>query len=124
MDGQRGQFLNFFQVNQAKVIKLNINQINLTLRQNSCKKNIKLSLNVPYIKLNYALINIKHKLNEESFEIVNSDIPFLPKVSQIISEEDFLKVSRLIELLEDLDDVQDVYTNFDIQDKELETILE
>ena len=69
-------------------------------------------------------LNIKDKLNEKSIEIVNSDIPFLPKVSQIISEEDFLKVSRLIELLEDLDDVQDVYTNFDIQDKELETILE
>jgi len=69
-------------------------------------------------------LSVKNKLSKETFEIINSDIPFLPKVSQLITEEEFQKVSNLIELLEDLDDVQEVYTNFDIADKELETLLE
>ena len=30
---------------------------------------------------------------------------------------------RLLDALEDLDDVQDVYANFDIEEKELESLL-
>ena len=36
---------------------------------------------------------------------------------------DFESVSKLISALEDLDDVQDVYANFDIEEKELEALL-
>ena len=35
----------------------------------------------------------------------------------------FDKVSKLIEALEDLDDVQSVYSNFDIDDKLLDSAL-
>ena len=35
----------------------------------------------------------------------------------------FKAVSKLIETLEDLDDVQNVYSNFDIDDKLLDTAL-
>ena len=35
----------------------------------------------------------------------------------------FDKVSKLIEALEDLDDVQNVYSNFDIDDKLLDSAL-
>ena len=37
--------------------------------------------------------------------------------------EKFKSVSKLISALEDLDDVQDVYANFDIEEKELEALL-
>ena len=41
----------------------------------------------------------------------------------VIDIEKFKSVSKLISALEDLDDVQDVYANFDIEEKELEALL-
>ena len=40
-----------------------------------------------------------------------------------INNKMFDKVSKLIEALEDLDDVQNVYSNFDIDDKLLDSAL-
>jgi transcriptional/translational regulatory protein YebC/TACO1 len=37
--------------------------------------------------------------------------------------EQFKKVSNLIEALEDLDDIQNVYTNFDIDENLLENAI-
>ncbi|SVE26024.1 uncharacterized protein METZ01_LOCUS478878, partial [marine metagenome] len=60
---------------------------------------------------------------DNKFEIISSDLPFLPITNVIINSGEFIKVSILLQALEDLDDVQEVYTNFDIEDNELETIL-
>jgi YebC/PmpR family DNA-binding regulatory protein len=48
----------------------------------------------------------KAKLNPESAEI-----SFIPSTQAALNKEDAEKVARLIELLEDLDDVQNVYSN-------------
>ena len=68
-------------------------------------------------------ISFKNKIKTENFKIINSDIPFLPTNNVLITNEEFILVSKLIESLEELDDVQEVYTNFDLGDIELETIL-
>ena len=40
-----------------------------------------------------------------------------------LNSNDGLKILDMIEKFEDLDDVQDVYSNFDIEEKELEALL-
>ena len=51
------------------------------------------------------------------------DLTMVPENTIKISGEDAEKVLRLIDRLEDLDDVQKVYANFDIDESELERIL-
>ena len=54
--------------------------------------------------------------------VESADIAWLPSVSVPLEEEDARKVLRLVEALEDLDDVQNVWANFDISDEVLETV--
>jgi len=68
-------------------------------------------------------ISFKENIISNNFQIISSELPFLPTTNIIINSDEFLKVSNLLEALEDIDDVQEVYTNFDIEDNELETIL-
>jgi YebC/PmpR family DNA-binding regulatory protein len=63
-------------------------------------------------------------LEEAGIAYENADLTMLP--SQTIpldTEGDARKVLRLIDGLEDLDDVQNVYANFDIPDAILETVM-
>lgn len=53
----------------------------------------------------------------DSFELTQ-----VPKNTIALEESDAKKVLGLIEALEDLDDVQDVYANFDISDEVLEAV--
>ena len=52
-----------------------------------------------------------------------SEIAYIPESSVFLDSKMFKEVSKLIEALEDLDDVQNVYSNFDIDDKLLDTAL-
>lgn len=51
-----------------------------------------------------------------------AELTRLPDTNTKVAGEDAQKLMRLIERLEDLDDVQKVYANFDIDDAELERI--
>ena len=54
-----------------------------------------------------------------------AEITSLPELTAPVgSEADFAKVNRLVELLEDHDDVQHVWYDFDIEAKEIEASLE
>jgi len=68
-------------------------------------------------------LSLKEKIDNTEFTIIQTDIPFLPTNNIIITSKEFISVSKLIESLEELDDVQEVYTNFDLEEIELETIL-
>ena len=57
------------------------------------------------------------------FNLVNSEVAYLPSSSVILDIEKFNRLSKLIEALEDLDDVQNVYANFDIDNKLLEKAI-
>ena len=67
--------------------------------------------------------NMNEKFNNNSFVPSNAEIAQIPNVGVVIDMEKFKSVSKLISALEDLDDVQDVYANFDIEEKELEALL-
>ena len=41
----------------------------------------------------------------------------------MLDEKQFITITKLIDALEDLDDVQNVYSNFDISDKVLDSSL-
>ncbi len=52
----------------------------------------------------------------------NAEISMLPSLEVTLDQESAEKVIKLIDMLEDLDDVQNVYTNADIPDEVLEKI--
>ncbi|MDP4121121.1 MAG: YebC/PmpR family DNA-binding transcriptional regulator [Bacillota bacterium] len=56
---------------------------------------------------------VRTKLEELGIEFEEADITMVPQNYVTVSEEDISKVERLIEMLEDNDDVQDVYTNME-----------
>ena len=60
---------------------------------------------------------------ENNITPINSEVAYIPDNSIMLDSKMFDKVSKLIEALEDLDDVQNVYSNFDIDDKLLDTAL-
>ena len=49
----------------------------------------------------------------------SADAQFVPSTSVPLDEDGARKVFRLVEALEDLDDVQEVYANFDVSDEVL-----
>ncbi|MGO1581324.1 MAG: YebC/PmpR family DNA-binding transcriptional regulator [Peptoniphilaceae bacterium] len=57
-------------------------------------------------------------LEKEGYEFVASDITYLPQnYSELDNEEDIKKMEKLIDTLEDNDDVQEVYTNWMKEDE-------
>lgn len=55
--------------------------------------------------------NIKQALNEANLEIQQEEITFLPLQTVELNEEDLPKFERLVNGLDELDDVQNVYHN-------------
>ena len=60
---------------------------------------------------------------KSNYVISSAEIAYIPSTSINVSIDQFKKITNLIEALEELEDVQDVYSNFDIPEKELETLL-
>lgn len=63
------------------------------------------------------MIAVRTALQEAGIDYESADSSWLPSVSIQLDEEQARKVFRLIEALEDSDDVQDVYANFDVSDE-------
>jgi YebC/PmpR family DNA-binding regulatory protein len=61
--------------------------------------------------------SVKEALDNASISFVVSEITMLPQTSVELKEKDAEKMMRLIELLEDCDDVQKIHTNADIPEK-------
>jgi YebC/PmpR family DNA-binding regulatory protein len=69
-----------------------------------------------------TLTAVRTALEEAGVEIQSSDIAWLPKARVPIDEDDAAKVLRLIDALEDNDDVDAVHANFDIDADVLERV--
>ncbi|HSL64665.1 MAG TPA: YebC/PmpR family DNA-binding transcriptional regulator [Gaiellaceae bacterium] len=68
-----------------------------------------------------ALAAVREALEREGFEVESSELTMLPKTTVAIEDEAAArKLVRLVEALEENDDVQDVYANFDIPERVLE----
>ncbi len=67
---------------------------------------------------------VKKNLEENGVEFTSADLTLVPENTIAIeSEEDARKILRLIELLEEDDDVNEVYSNFDIPGEVLEKLM-
>ncbi len=63
------------------------------------------------------LAKVRDKLNNAGLEVTESELSYIPKNTMLISDEATQgKVIRLMEALEETDDVTNTYTNFDIQE--------
>jgi YebC/PmpR family DNA-binding regulatory protein len=65
---------------------------------------------------------IRAALEAAEVPVESSDVAFLPSVSVPLDDETGRKVLRLVEALEDCDDVQNVWANFDVSDEVLESV--
>lgn len=68
------------------------------------------------------LVGVRTALQAADIDYDSADANFLPSVQVPLDEEGARKVFRLIEALEDSDDVQNVYANFDVTDEIMEKI--
>ena len=69
-----------------------------------------------------ALKPVRDALVEGGIEVESYELTQVPKNTIALEESDAKKVLGLVEALEELDDVQDVYANFDISDEVLEAV--
>lgn len=65
---------------------------------------------------------VRSALESEQIKIVSSEINMQPKTKIELDEQSAMSLLKLIDRLEDLDDVQTVYTNADIPDSVLEKL--
>ncbi len=68
------------------------------------------------------LLAVRTALQAAGIDYESAEMSFLPSVQVPLDEEGARKVFRLVDALEDLDDVQNVYANFDVSDEILEAV--
>jgi YebC/PmpR family DNA-binding regulatory protein len=69
------------------------------------------------------LATVREAVAAAGFEIESAELTMLPKTTVAVEDEnEAKKILRLIDQLEENDDVQDVYANFDIPERVLESV--
>ncbi|WP_439677456.1 YebC/PmpR family DNA-binding transcriptional regulator [Embleya sp. MST-111070] len=68
------------------------------------------------------MVAVRTALVDAGIDYDSADANFLPSVSVELDEDGARKIFRLIEALEDSDDVQEVWANFDVPDEVLENL--
>jgi YebC/PmpR family DNA-binding regulatory protein len=68
------------------------------------------------------LVPVRTALQGAGIDYESADMSFLPSVQVPLDEDGARKVLRLVDALEDLDDVQNVYANFDVSDEIMERV--
>ncbi len=68
------------------------------------------------------LLAVRSAIQEAGIDYESAETNFLPSVSVELDEDGARKVFRLIEALEDSDDVQNVFANFDVSDEVMEAV--
>ncbi|MFY0651875.1 MAG: YebC/PmpR family DNA-binding transcriptional regulator [Cyclobacteriaceae bacterium] len=78
-----------------------------------------------YINISCAMEdfgNLNKKLEEMEIATESAELQRIPNTSVVLADDAFEKVMKLIDALEDEDDVQKVYHNIDISDEQAESI--
>ena len=69
-----------------------------------------------------ALTSVREAIQAAGLRVDSAELTMVPKTTvEVADEATAKKVLRLIDQLEENDDVQDVYANFDIPERVLET---
>ena len=70
-----------------------------------------------------SLAAVREALESAGFTVENAELTMVPKTTVEVADESAAKkILRLIDQLEESDDIQDVYANFDIPEQVLETV--
>jgi YebC/PmpR family DNA-binding regulatory protein len=72
--------------------------------------------------LPHDLMKVKQNLEKNNLAVKSSEIMYVPKSTLTVSKKDAEKVFKLINILDDHDDVQNVYSNVEITDEILQEI--
>ncbi|MBF0548801.1 MAG: YebC/PmpR family DNA-binding transcriptional regulator [Candidatus Riflebacteria bacterium] len=67
-----------------------------------------------------SYIDIRPKIEEKGIKVEEGKVTMLPKTTVKVTGQDVVKVLRLIDTMEENDDVQDVYYNYEISDADME----
>lgn len=68
------------------------------------------------------LIAVRTALQDAGIEYESAESSLIPSVNVPLDEEGARKIFKLIDVLEDCDDVQNVYANFDVSDEVMEAV--
>ena len=68
------------------------------------------------------LEKVKKMIEDEGIAVALSEVTMLPRTYMELDDKSAMQVLRLIEALEDNDDVQNVYSNINVRDEVLENI--
>jgi YebC/PmpR family DNA-binding regulatory protein len=68
------------------------------------------------------MVAVRKALQDAGIDYESADAAFVPTVEVDLGEDQARKVFRLVEALEDSDDVQDVYANYNVSDDIMEKI--
>ena len=68
------------------------------------------------------VVAVRTSLQEAGIDYESAETSFLPSMQVEVDEDTARKVFRLIDALEDSDDVQNVYANFDVSDEIMELV--
>ena len=68
------------------------------------------------------LVTVRTAVADAGLEYDSAEVAFLPAVEVPLDEDQAKRVFRLIEALEDSDDVQDVYANYSVSDEVMEKL--
>jgi len=70
----------------------------------------------------HDLVTVRQALQDAGIDYESAEAAFLPSAEVPLDEEHAKKVFRLIEAVEDSDDVQDVYANYSVSDAVMEKL--
>jgi YebC/PmpR family DNA-binding regulatory protein len=68
------------------------------------------------------LVPVRTALQQAGIDYESAEVSFVPSVTVPLDEEGARKIFKLIEAIEDSDDVQNVYANFDVSDEVMEAV--
>ena len=68
------------------------------------------------------LVQVRTALQDAGLDYESAERPFLPSVEIELDEDHARRVFRLVEALEDSDDVQDVFANYSVSDDIMEKL--
>ena len=70
----------------------------------------------------HELANVRRTLEAGGFALASAELTMIPKTTIETPEKEARQVLRLVDLLEENDDVQEVHANFDISEDVLEAV--
>jgi YebC/PmpR family DNA-binding regulatory protein len=68
------------------------------------------------------LVTVRKALQDAGIDYDSADAQFVPSIAVPLDEDGARKIFKLIDALEDSDDVQNVYANFDVSDEVMEAV--